>query len=179
MVDDEFIITDKACFTCGLTKAITSFPLDARTSDGRSNDCGLCKGKALEKANPTAIAPPDPIPVRGVGAPKKEDKYAEIYRATRDDLHAILTYVPEALMELVKGVWVEQEDKWGRKKVYKKEPNIEAIKVILNRTFGKETQTLKVEGQVDHVQYDMGAFTKAEKKKMLELALADLEKEPE
>ncbi len=60
--------------------------------------------------------------------------------------------MPEALEELVRGVKVIEYDRGEQKEiVYRKEPNIQAIKLLLDRTYGKQETKVEHSGAVEVV----------------------------
>ena len=85
----------------------------------------------------------------GAGRKPKREKYARLYAATEKQLHALLPEVPDALRELVVGVQCVELTKEGQR-VYWKPPNIEAIKVLLNRTIGPEVKVVEHTGEIEH-----------------------------
>lgn len=109
------------------------------------------------------------------GRPRKRIKYRDIEQATTDELYLLLqTVIPQSLYELAAGVKVLEYEGQGKDKrevVYRKPPNIEAIKVILDRTLGKPNQT--VEHTVEHSGTVMleENFTPSELTQVLEMAL--------
>lgn len=111
------------------------------------------------------------------GRPRKAEKYSEIYQANEAQLHRVLTLIPTALAELVAGVWREEWEGRGEnrtRRVYQQPPSIEAIKVVLDRTLGKETQKLEVDALVRTVSLDTEEYTQTEKVEILELVMATL-----
>ena len=83
------------------------------------------------------------------GDKPKRVKYAAIYKATEKALHAILPKVPDAIEDLVLGVQCAEQTKEGQR-VYWRPPNIEAIKVLFNRTLGPEVRRVELNGEIVH-----------------------------
>ena len=112
------------------------------------------------------------------GRPRKEYKFQEVREANEDVLALIMDkIIPQALMDLVEGVKVlEYEGKGKDRKevVYQRPPDIQAIKLIYERLFGKTPSTITYEGQVQHeVTVDLESqFEDDEVTTLLEIALA-------
>ena len=83
------------------------------------------------------------------GRKPKRERFAALYKATERELHAILPEVPQAVRELVIGVLCIERSKDGERAYYRP-PNIEAIKVLLNRTLGPEIKRIEVTGEIEH-----------------------------
>jgi len=122
-------------------------------------------------------------PVNKGGRPRKIEKYAAVIQATDAALYDLLPSVPEALKNLIEGIWVEEQDGRGEVRTYRRPPDLGAIKILLDRTFGKATQSILIKGEIEHLlsrdeslaqgeQLDMSRFDPEEEVAMLEMILA-------
>lgn len=118
---------------------------------------------------PTAVEPRN----RG-GRPRKRVKYADVYKATLAELHALLALVPDSLRELIVGVYVVEQTARGGRRVYQQPPSTEAIKVLLDRTLGKVPALVSVAGKIEHehTEVDLSVLTPVDRVRLYELALA-------
>lgn len=102
----------------------------------------------------------------------RAEKYAALYSSTEAELHALLSRVPIALRELIEGVWREEALRNGDTRIYQEKPNIEAIKLLFERTLGKVATKVEVEGQLNTTSIDLSEYKDSDVTKLLELSLA-------
>ncbi len=123
---------------------------------------------------PTATSVPA---VRGRGGrPKKRVRFGDVYNATETELVLLLPLVPVALRELIEGIWREVNvNGTARTRVYRKEPDVEAIKVLLDRVYGKAPINVNLSGRVQHeevgVSVDLSLLGPGDRVRLLEMAL--------
>ena len=106
------------------------------------------------------------------GRRPKREAFGALYESTARELHGLLVEVPEALRQLVVGVWREEtniRDGWTR--IYQLPPNVRALELLLNRTIGAITQRVDVSGELDVRHFDLSGFEPEERRRLYELAL--------
>lgn len=120
-------------------------------------------------------------PANKGGRPRKIEKYAEVIQSTDAALYELLPSVPEALRNLIEGIWVEEQDGRGQVRTYRRPPDLGAIKILLDRTFGKATQSILIKGEIEHLienggsavgdGLDLSRFSAEEEVAVLEMLL--------
>lgn len=88
----------------------------------------------------------------GPGRPKRgQDRHAETYRRAIDRLHELVDPAITSLERLLEGVWREQVDRDGNViRIYQTLPNVDAIKVVLEKVLGKNPLQVNVDAKVSH-----------------------------
>lgn len=111
------------------------------------------------------------------GRPRKAAKYADIIEATQDQMYLLLHFVPEALRELIVGVKVlEYDTNRGKEIVYRKSPDVNAIKLLLEKTLGKSVQQIEHSGSIEHTgEFKIESYLQDEElEDILEVSLNEL-----
>jgi hypothetical protein len=72
-----------------------------------------------------------------VGRPRKADLYKGRIRAAEDIIADRLPDLIQNLLSLACGVWIEEEDEDGVKRVYQRPPCRQSNEYLINRVMGK------------------------------------------
>ena len=83
------------------------------------------------------------------GRKPRREQFAAIYETTEREMHGLLSAVPQALRDLIEGVFYESLSADGEMRIYQKEPNVRAIEILLNRTMGDVKKKVELSGDVN------------------------------
>lgn len=72
-----------------------------------------------------------------VGRPRKENLYRGRIRSAEDIIADRLPDLIQNLLELSNGIWIEETDSHGKRKVYSRPPDRESNVYLINRIMGK------------------------------------------
>jgi hypothetical protein len=98
-----------------------------------------------------ASAPKPALPV----APKAvRELAAGAHEAVYDEINGSLLELTEALLDRARGLWVLIETPEGEQRVYKREPDLEAIRYAMDRGMGRPVQTQNTLNVKANVSYE-------------------------
>ena len=80
------------------------------------------------------------------GRTPKSELYKGHIRAAENIIADRLPQYLDNLHELAGGVWVEETDKDGKRKIYKEKPCRQSNEYLVNRIMGKPTEAIEVSG---------------------------------
>lgn len=80
------------------------------------------------------------------GRPRKADLYGGHIRAAEDKVADRLPELFDNLFALAGGIWIEEEDGEGTRRVYRRPPCRQSNEYLINRIMGKPTEVQEVSG---------------------------------
>lgn len=82
----------------------------------------------------------------GAGRKRKADKFAgQIAKAEKHIADRLLLYL-DNMEALAAGIWVEEKDKDGERRIYLRAPDRQANEYLMNRIMGKPTDRKELSG---------------------------------
>ena len=86
------------------------------------------------------------IQEKKLGRPRKLDLYAGRIRSAEDQVADRLPQLISNLFQLADGIWVEEKDGDGERRVYSRPPDRQANEYLINRILGKPTEAVELSG---------------------------------
>ena len=81
-----------------------------------------------------------------VGRPRKVELYGNHIRAAEDKIADALPEIIDNLLELARGIWFEETNVDGSKRVYRRAPDRQSNEYLANRLMGKPTEIQEISG---------------------------------